>query len=229
MSSREPQDRLMMPDESFEELWRVLDTRVRSETPTPDCLQDDMIAALADGSLAPDLRTSILPHVASCPLCRSAVASVARALSNPVVARELSVAPHARRRYRIAVPLAAAAVLLLLLVSPGDDRSSAHRGPPPPPPATTPVPRSPVGTVASVRDLRWSPVVGADRYRITLFDATGNVVYATETSDTIVAFPDSIAFVPSAVYLWKVDARNGFDRWATSELVEFRVAEARRQ
>src|SRR5206468_12578969 len=166
---------------------------------------------------------------ASCPLCRSAVASVARALSNPVVAREPSVAPHGRRRYRIALPLAAAAVLLLLLASPGDDRSSAHRGPPPSPPATTPVPRSPVGAVASVRDLRWSPVAGADRYRITLFDATGNVVYATETSVTIVAFPDSIAFVPSAVYLWNVDARTGFDRWATSELVEFRVAEARRQ
>ncbi len=219
----------MMPDESFEELWRVLDTRVRSETPTPDCVQDDLIAAFADGSLAPDLRASILPHVASCARCREAVASVARALSDPVVARELSVAPHGRRRYRIALPLAAAAVLLLLLASPGDDRSSAHRGPPPSPPATTPVPRSPVGAVASVRDLRWSPVAGADRYRITLFDATGNVVYATETSDTIVAFPDSIAFVPSAVYLWKVDARTGFDRWATSELVEFRVAEARRQ
>ena len=217
----------MMPDESFEELRRVLDTRVRSETPTQDCLQDDVIAALADGSLAPDLRTSVLPHVASCARCRGAVASVARALADPAVVRELSVSPSGRW-YRIAVPLAAAAVLLLLLSSPGDDRSSAHRAPPPPP-ATTPVPRSPVGAVAAVNDLRWSPVAGADRYRVTVFDATGRVVYAAEVPDTLVAFPDSVALVPGASYLWKVDARIGFDRWVASEFAEFRVAGPRRR
>src|SRR2546425_8957790 len=43
----------------------------------------------------------------------------------------------------------------------------SHRGPPPPPPATTPIPRSPVGAVAAVNALRWSPVAGADRYRVT--------------------------------------------------------------
>jgi len=214
----------MMPDESFEELKSVLDTRVRSETPTPDCLPDDMIAALADGSLAPAARASVLPHVASCPRCRGAVAAVARAIADPAVARELSASPSGRRRYRIAVPLAAAAVLLLLLWSPGNDPTSGHRGAPPPPPATTPIPRFPVGAVAAVRDLRWSPVAGADRYRVTLFDATGSVVYATETSNTDIALPDSIAFVPGAAYLWKVDARTGFDRWVASELAEFRVA-----
>src|SRR5439155_5160087 len=118
VSNRDPRDRLMMPDESFEELWRVLDTRVRSETQTPDCLSDDMIAALADGSLTPKLRADILPHVGSCPRCRAAVASVARALADPTVARELSVSARGRRWYRLAVPLAAAAVLLLLLSSP---------------------------------------------------------------------------------------------------------------
>jgi len=219
----------MMPDESFEELRRVLDTRVRSETQTADCLQDDMIAALADGSLAPDLRKSVLPHVASCARCRGALAAVARALADPAVGRELSSSPSGRRRYRIAVPLAAAAVLLLLLWSPAGDRSPLHRGPPPPPPATTPVPRSPVGAVAAVHELRWTPVSGADRYRVTVFDATGGVVYAAEVADTVVTFPDSIALVPGDSYLWKVDARTGFDRWAASELVEFRVAGPRRR
>jgi hypothetical protein len=219
----------MRPDESFEELRRVLDTRVRSETATPDCLQDDTLAALADGSLAPDLRTLVLPHVASCPRCRGAVAAIARALADPAVVRELSVPPSRRRPYRIVVPLAAAAVLLVLLTSPGDDRSSGHRGTPPPPPAATPIPRSPLGTVAVVNELRWSHVAGADRYRVTVFDATGGVVYAAEGSDTVIAFPDSVALVPGASYLWKVDARTGFDRWATSELAEFRVAEPRRR
>jgi len=83
--------------------------------------------------------------------------------------------------------------------------------------------------VATVNDLRWSHVAGADRYRVTVFDATGGLVYATEGSDTVVAFPDSVALVPGASYLWKVDARTGFDRWATSELAEFRVAESRRR
>jgi len=219
----------MMPDESFEELKRVLDTRVRSETPTPDCLQDDLIAALADGSLAPYASAAVLPHVASCSHCRAAVASVARVLADPAVARELSVSRSGRRWYPIAVPLAVAAVLLLLLSSPGDDRSPAHRGPPLPPPATTPIPRSPLGAVAAVHDLRWSPVAGADRYRVTVFDATGGVVYAAEASDTVIAVPDSVPFVPGAAYLWKVDARTGFDRWATSELAEFRGAESRRR
>jgi len=219
----------MMPDESFEELWRVLDIRMRSETQTPDCLQDDMIAAVADGSLAPELRTAVLPHVGSCARCRGAVASVARALADPAVARELSASRRGGRVYRIAVPLAAAAVLLLLLRSPAGDRLPVHRGPPPPPPATTPVPRSPVGTVSAVDALRWSPVAGADRYRVTVFDATGGVVYAAEVSDTVVAFPDSVALVPGHSYLWKVDARTGFDRWATSQLAEFSIAGARRR
>lgn len=216
----------MRSDELPEELLRVLDTRVRSDTVTADCPPDDMIAGLADGSLAPEQRRSVLPHVASCARCRGAVASIARALADPAVARELA-APSGRRWYRIAVPLAAAAVLLLLLVSPADDRSSTHRGSPPPP-ATTPVPRSPVGAVANVDDLRWSPVAGADRYRVTVFDATGRVVYAAEGPDTLVAFPDSITLVPGGAYLWKVDARTGFDRWAPSELAEFKIAAPRR-
>jgi hypothetical protein len=83
--------------------------------------------------------------------------------------------------------------------------------------------------VAAVTDLRWSPVAGADRYRVTVFDATGGVVYASESADTVVAFPDSVALVSGASYLWKVDARTGFDRWAASGLAEFRVAGPRRQ
>jgi len=218
-----------MRDEPFEELRRVLDTRVRSETLTPDCLPDDVIAALADGSLAPEVRASVLPHVASCARCRGAVASLARALADPAVAREISVFSGRRRWYRITVPLAAAAVLLLLLSSPAGERSPAHRGPPPPPPATTPVPRSPLGAVAAVDDLRWSPVAGADRYRVTVFDATGRVMYASEVSDTVALFPDSVPLVPGASYLWKVDGRTGFDRWAASELAEFKVAGPRRR
>ncbi len=200
------------------------------ETPIakPECLDEHTVAALAEGSLDPEARGRALAHVATCALCRRAVASVAEALAAVPITHEIEIVEGRRRRggpiLRIAVPLAAAATVLLLLWSPAADRFPGHRGPPPPPPATTPIPRSPVGAVAAVNDLRWSPVTGADRYRVTVFDATGGVVFATEASDTVVAFPDSITLVPGASYLWKVDARTGFDRWAASELTEFRVA-----
>ena len=194
----------------------------------PDCLDEHTVAALAEGSLDPEARGRALAHVATCALCRRAVASVAEALAAVPITHEIEIVEGRRRRggpiLRIAVPLAAAATVLLLLWSPAADRFPGHRGPPPPSPATTPIPRSPVGAVAAVNDLRWSPVTGADRYRVTVFDATGGVVFATEASDTVVAFPDSITLVPGASYLWKVDARTGFDRWAASELTEFRVA-----
>jgi len=206
----------------------VLNTRVRSEATTPACLDDETIAALADGTLNPQLRASVVSHVAACARCRGALASVARALADPAVARELSAAGGGRRSYRIIVPLAAAAALLLLLWSPADDRQSVHRGPAPPPPPTVPVPQSPIGAVASVHELRWSRVAEADRYRVTLFDATGRVLYATEASDTVVALPDSVALIPGETYLWKADARTGFDRWVTSELAEFSIAGSRR-
>ncbi len=204
------------------------------ETPIakPDCLDEHTVAALADGTLDAETRGRALVHLATCALCRRAVASVAEALADGPITHEIEIVEGRRRRggplVRIAVPLAAAATVLLLLWSPADDRSPGHRGPPPPP-ATTPILRSPVGAVSAAKELRWSHVAGADRYRVTVFDATGGVVLAADVSDTVVAFPDSIVLVPDVSYLWKVDARTGFDRWATSELTEFRIAGPRRR
>jgi Putative zinc-finger len=205
----------------------VLETRVQSETPVAECVDDDIIAALAAGTLDPGLRASVLLHVAECARCRAAVASVARALADPTVAREIAVAEGARRRlYRIALPLAAAAVLLLLTWPPPvDNGGPGHRAPPIA--APTPVPLAPIGAVAEADVLRWSGVAGADRYRVTLFDAGGRVVYEARLPDTLAALPDSIALAPGRTYLWKVEARTGFDRWAASELVEFSIAGTR--
>ncbi len=202
----------------------MLDTRVRSESRTAECVDDETIAALAAGTLDPGLRASVLPHIACCAYCRAAVASVARALAEPTVAREIVVAEGARRRFfRIALPLAAAAVLLLLTWPLVDIRGPGHRAPPPAT-ATTPVPLDPIGPVAVADVLRWSAVAGADRYRVTLFDAGGRVVYEARLPDTVAALPDSIVLAPGRTYLWKVEARTGFDRWAASELVEFSIA-----
>ena len=204
------------------------------ETPIakPDCMDEHTVAALADGTLDAETRGRALVHLATCALCRRAVASVAEALASAPITHEIEIVEGRRRRrgpvLRVAVPLAAAATVLLLLWSPAADRFPGHRGPPPPP-AATPIPRSPIGAVSAAKELRWSHVAGADRYRVTVFDATGGVVLAADVSDTVVAFPDSIVLVPDVSYLWKVDARTGFDRWATSELTEFRIAGPRRR
>ena len=219
----------------FDRLDRLRGYFHTRETPLarPDCLDEHTVAALADGTLDAEARGRALAHVATCALCRRAVASVAEALAAGPITHEIEIVEGRRRRrgpvLRVAVPLAAAATVLLLLWSPAHDPFGRHRGPPPPLPATIPVPRSPVGAVAAVNDLRWSHVTGADRYRVTVFDATGGVVFATEATDTVALFPDSIALVPGASYLWKVDARTGFDRWAASELAAFSIAGPRRR
>jgi len=196
------------------------------EEPTLECLDDDTLAALAEGSLGVAARAAALGHVASCPRCRSIVASVARALADPGVAREVASPGGAGRPrfYQIALPAAAAAVLLLLAWPRHTDEggSPPHRSPP----GATAVPllRSPVGVVAQAETLRWTSVAGADRYRATLFDSHGRVLFDTQLAETLAALPDSVVLDPGRPYLWKVEARTGWQRWSASGLVEFSIA-----
>jgi len=195
--------------------------------PTAECLDDDTLSALAEASLDPPARTMVLSHLAVCSRCRAAVASVAGALEDRAVAREVAAieAPGRRRFYRIALPAAAAAILLLLVLPPqvGDRLPSPPHRAPTITAATAPVPMSPVGTVAEAPMLQWSAVAGADRYRVTLFDAGGRVLYEAQLPDTVAVLPDSVALSPQERYLWKVEARVGFDRWSASELIEFTI------
>jgi anti-sigma factor RsiW len=195
-----------------------------SGPPTADCLDDDTVAALAEGILDAARRQAVMPHLSRCPRCRAAVASVARALADPGIAREVATIQGIRRRgvYRIALPLAAAAALLLVFAWPRGRESGGHRGQPPA--ATTPTPIAPVGVVASASPIQWTAVAGADRYRVTLSDTSGRLLYETRVTDTVVSLPDSIVLVPGRSYVWLVEARTGFDRWSTSRLVEFSIA-----
>jgi len=68
------------------------------EQPTLECLDDDTLAALAEGSLSAVARATALGHVASCPRCRSIVASVARALADSGVARPARLPSRYRAR-----------------------------------------------------------------------------------------------------------------------------------
>lgn len=201
----------------------------RRDAATPECLDDETIAALAEGAMPADERAAAVSHLASCQRCRGAVASVASAIADPSVAKETAAIDRAGWRWltrvaQVGVPLAAAAILLVVVwPERADDGVPTHRAPTltaTPPPA----PMWPVGAVSQARDLRWEAVSGADRYRVTLFDATGDVLYETQLSETVVRLPDSVMLVRGQPYLWKVEARTGFDRWAASDLIEFSIA-----
>jgi hypothetical protein len=200
------------------------------ETPIarPDCLDAETVAALADGSLPANARPEALRHLATCAFCRRAVASVAEALVDQPVTHEIEIVEGRTNRWRrvlrIAVPLAAAATVLVLLWSPSNDSGVPHRGGPLQGSAPTPI--GPRGTVESAPRLQWTSVAGSERYRVTLFGAQGNVLYESEIADTVVTLPDSVRLLSGRPYLWKVEARTGWDRWVTSDLVDFTIARA---
>jgi hypothetical protein len=191
---------------------------------TSECLDAEVVAALAEGSLDPETRARALRHLAGCALCRRAVASVAAALADGPITHEIEIVEGRRGRrgmlLRITVPLAAAATVLLLLWSPAND-GLAHRGDGE---RQGPAPLGPIGTVGAARDFNWTRVRGSDLYRVTLFTAGGVVVYETQVADTTLTLPDSVRLEAGRPYLWKVQARTGWDRWMPSDLVEFTIA-----
>jgi hypothetical protein len=208
----------------------------REAVATPECLDDETIAALAEGTRDAAIRTAAVAHLANCARCRAAVASVARAVADPSIAREITSLGRSRRRVlAIGLPIAAAAVLLVIALPRASEKSSgislssccsngssAHRAPTITA-VSSPALLAPVGIVAAAPTLRWSSVAGADRYRTTLFDHAGAVLYETQTTDTVIALPDSVRFSTDRSYLWKVEARTGWGRWSSSELIEFSI------
>ncbi|MDP3773136.1 MAG: zf-HC2 domain-containing protein, partial [Gemmatimonadales bacterium] len=76
--------------EDLDLLKDALLARPRAETPTPECLDDETVAAFAEGALDGSARRAVLPHLAECSQCRGAVASVARALADSAMAREVA-------------------------------------------------------------------------------------------------------------------------------------------
>lgn len=190
----------------------------------PDCLDDDTIAALAEGALGAEARSVAMAHVGSCVRCRRAVSSVARSLLDPGVSLEIRATARPRFRLLTVVSGIAAAVLIAFVALPWRTvrDSPTHRAPTITAGAS-PVLVAPVGVVAQAHELRWTDVEGADRYRVTLFDATGGVLYETQTPDTVVALPGSVSLEQGREYFWKAEARIGWNRWSASDLVGFSV------
>jgi hypothetical protein len=151
-------------------------------------------------------------------------------VSDPLVSREAAAigasaatAGTASWRHYAGIVIPMAAALVLIVVRPWQPREleTPHRAPVTG--AAIPVAHAPVGTVASADTFRWGAVASADRYRLTLFDSTGGIAFETEQTDTVVLLPDSIVLAVGRRYLWRVDARVGWERWSRSALVEFLI------
>ena len=186
-----------------------------AETPAYH-LDAGQVAAYLDRALSAEARARFETHLDGCADCRAELVEVAR------LARS---APR-RRSYAVPSSLAAAAVLILLL-TPGvhlpGRRPLEYREPAV---TTTAAPSAivPRGEVDAARELMWSAVPRAGRYRVILLDDGGALVWRIETTDTTAAIPDSVRLRTGAPYFWKVEAETGFGRWVASELVDFVVA-----
>jgi len=176
----------------------------------------DDLAAYLDRRLAASARADVEAHIAWCDECRAELRDVSGILRTDG-------AQSRRRLVWIGPAVAAAAAIVLLIAYPRGpsslDDSPAHRDAPgavdPAPILTSPAPDA---EDPDARILRWTRVQRADRYRVTVFDGAGTVVWRTETPDTSVSLPDAAGLVADTSYLWRVDARVGVDRWVESRL-----------
>ncbi|MBK5098636.1 MAG: zf-HC2 domain-containing protein [Gemmatimonadetes bacterium] len=180
------------------------------------------LAAYLDRTLSAEHRATVEDHLAWCDECRREFRDI-----NSILC---SARPKRRRLARIGPVVAAAAAIILLIAVPRgpspSDSDLEHRDVPvildqrPGIGAATPAPGQPGAYL-----LNWSPVERADRYRVSIFDATGTVAWRTETRDTSAILPPSAGLSSDSRYLWRVDARVGIDRWVESTLAPLVLGE----
>jgi hypothetical protein len=193
-------------------------------------LDDSVLAAIVDGDVShPDA----IAHLSECEDCRRRMSAVAHLMDDVHVSGEIELLERPRRRWIPVVgTLAAAAVATIIIAGP-----SMMRSRPAPSESDTTIHRegtitttappkilSPSSVARRGEALRWTSVAGADIYRVQVWNTEGNVVLSTETPDTTLAIPANLAQA-GATYLWEVKARTGWDRWVSSEFLQFTIRE----
>jgi hypothetical protein len=184
-------------------------------------LEVEQVVGFIEGSLEPAERTRVEAHLADCAECTSEIVS-ARRLARPAAASK-------RRLVSFVSAAAAAGVLLAVWTGYGGlRRGGTELRELPGPALEAPTPLGPRSTDTLPVTFRWSPVAGADRYRISLFDAEGSVLWESEVAGSTAALPDSVRLTPATPYLWQVAARTGVGRWSAAPLTDFRLGERAR-
>jgi len=178
-----------------------------------DHLSAEDLASHLDGVLPPGERTRVDQHLAECHECRAELIAASRVLRTK----------PGRRRWFIPTTIAAAAAAAVLVLW----RSGTDDTFPPqyrePAVSTTPAPigLAPRGVTAAPVRLIWTRVPHAERYRLTVFDSTGAVLWESQTTDTSIAVPRSVQLRPRAPYFWQVEAQTSWNRSIKSDVVEF--------
>jgi hypothetical protein len=182
-------------------------------------LTENQLVAFLGHELEAEVRHEVELHLARCAECRDELVAVTEILRPESQPRRIP--------WRILAPVAAAAAAVTLVVAGpwslgGPDDSPQHRDAPAQVSAV-PTPVAPLGTVSAVEELVWLGVDGADRYRLTLYDSEGGVLWKATTADTTVELPDSVALAVGSRYLWRLEARVGWDLWEASDLADFSI------
>ena len=172
-------------------------------------LSVDHVANQLDGVLSGSALARIEQHLAACDQCRAELIAVSRVLRNQ---------PRGRR-WVLPIGLAAAAVVALLFIKPSL-RAPNYREPAV---STTPAPvgLAPRGPTAAPLRLIGTRVPHAQRYRMTVFDSSGSVIWESQTTDTSIALPRTVNLRSRVPYFWQVEAQTSWNRWIKSDVVEF--------
>ena len=197
--------------------------------PSSPCLNENELARLLDRDLAPtDGRAA---HLLACGRCSRRFASATGLMNQSSVAAELRHLEMPGRSGRrglatsaAAATLAAAALAAAVLLPRGaatpltrlDPAVAIHRERAI---TTTVAPRivGPAAIAGPSDSLRWTSVPHADRYEVRVFDREGTLVWNPITSDTVLPMSAHMFGGESRTYLWKVEARTGWDRFVASE------------
>jgi hypothetical protein len=224
------------------ELAANVGSEPESAGPGPSCLNEVALARLVDRDAGTPATRDEMAHLIGCAHCRSELASLASLVDDPGIADEIRAAeagagarPNRARSPRYPWPklvgaLATAAVVVLV-ARVATTRMSAtntslggadtvHRAPTI---TALEAPKSlfPIGDVEAARNFAWTAVSGSDRYRLTLYDNSGHVLYEAQVTDTTLALPDTVRLSRGVPYVWQVEARTAIDRWTNFETTEF--------
>ena len=180
-------------------------------------LREIELAAFLDGGLGAAARHRVEAHIDICEVCRAELVDVGRAIEGRGKHAARVAKPLARRWWVPAAAAAGIAAILLvprLATRPGAtlEQTRASR-------VTDGEGQRRIDLIAPLDDVTVTAAqmvftwhaVSADVYRVSLINESGDSIWATETTDTVVSVPANV-LSPGSSYFWRVDAvANGIE------------------
>jgi hypothetical protein len=179
------------------------------------------VAAFLDRRLTTDEKHRVEDHLAHCGPCRAELLAV----------RQLVKSGPIPERRALRTGLAAAAVIAFLALTLGRWGSGGTEVRVRATPVTTTsesdvitgVQPADGDTVSTARTaLAWKAIAGEPAYRVTITEATGQLVWTNTTTDTSVTVPPTL-LSPHKTYFWYVDALRADGRAASTGVRRFVV------